>query len=125
MEGLEARGDGWRERCSTTIQAAGAYVIVVETVVSGCGVAISSCYLADLSGKTGVSHLRKPAGAPTLITQRLLDVMPGETHARACLLDHAAELRAMLDPEGEDAVSVEVSDAALARAAAVWREPEY
>jgi hypothetical protein len=47
--------------------------------------------------------------------------MPGQTHARACLLDHAAELRDALDelmPDEE--VMVEVSDGALARAAKVW-----
>ena len=71
-----------------------------------------------------ISGLRKVFGVLPAMNGISLDVMPGETHARACLLDHAAELRAMLDPEGEDAVSVEVSDAALARAAAVWREPE-
>jgi hypothetical protein len=124
LDGVEALGDEWRERCSTTIQAAGAYVIVVETVLLSRNVALSSCYLAGLSGSTAVSHLLKAPGMASAFSQRLLAVMPGETHARACLLDHAAELRAMLDPDGEEAISVEVSDAALARAAAVWREPE-
>ena len=50
--------------------------------------------------------------------------MAGATHARACLLDHAAELQAFLDPDDEEALHVEISDVALARAAAVWREPE-
>jgi hypothetical protein len=51
--------------------------------------------------------------------------MAGQTHARACLLDHALELRDALDeliPDEE--VIVDVSDDALARAAAVWRERE-
>jgi hypothetical protein len=211
LEGVQASGNEWRERCSTTIQAAGAYVIVVETVLLGRGVALSSCYLAGLSGSTAVSHLQKVPKVPAAFSQRLLAVMPGEcrgrlkmdkvedkwtlrghsdgdswtirveagrfvlfdgrlrgrpfrvceldregargivhlsptaprrrapglsiypqaqcpslfdsyreTHARACLLDHAAELRGMLDPDGEEAVSVEVSDAALAHAAGVW-----
>ena len=47
--------------------------------------------------------------------------MAGAAHPRACLLDHAAELQAFLDPDGEEALHVELSDAALARAAAVWR----
>jgi len=124
LDGVEIWGDEWRERCSTTIQAAGAYVIVVESVVPSRAAALSSCYLADLSGDTAASHLRRALHCAPVFSQRLLAVMPGETHARACLLDHAAELRAMLDPDGDEAVSVEVSDAALARAAAVWREPE-
>ena len=85
---------------------------------------LSSCYLADLKGRTAVSHLRRAPASPPVFSQRVVTGMAGATLARACLLDHAAELRAMLDPEGEEAVSVEVSDAALARAAAVWREPE-
>ena len=124
LDGGEVRGDEWRERCSTTIQAAGAYVIVVETVVPSRGAALSSCYLADLSGDTAVSHLRRALAAAPVFSQRLLTGMAGETHARACLLDHAAELRGFLDPDGDEAVSVEVSEAALARAAAVWRQPE-
>ena len=59
-----------------------------------------------------------------MFSQRVLSGMAGATHARACLLDHAAELQAFLDPDGEEALHVEVSDAALARAAAVWRGPE-
>jgi hypothetical protein len=124
LEGVEVWADEWRERCSTTIQAAGAYVIVVETVVPSRTAGLSSCYLADLKGRTAVSHLRRALHCAPVFSQRVLAVMPGETHARACLLDHAAQLRAMLDPAGEEAVSVEVSDAALARAAAVWRGPE-
>ena len=124
LEGVEVWADEWRERCSTTIQAAGAYVIVVETVVPSRTAGLSSCYLADLKGRTAVSHLRRALHCAPVFSQRVLAVMPGETHARACLLDHAAELRAMLDPDGEEAVSVEVSDAALARAAAVWRGPK-
>ncbi|MGZ6670214.1 MAG: hypothetical protein ACXVH3_36775 [Solirubrobacteraceae bacterium] len=59
-----------------------------------------------------------------MFSQRLLTGMAGETHARACLLDHAAELRAFLDPNGEEEVSVEISDAALAQAAAAWGQPD-
>ena len=59
LEGVEVWADEWRERCSTTIQAAGAYVIVVETVVPSRTVGLSSCYLADLNGATAVSHLRR------------------------------------------------------------------
>jgi hypothetical protein len=124
LDGVEVWADEWHERCATTIQGAGAYVIVVETVVPSRTVGLSSCYLADLNGRTAVSHLRRAPGSPPLFLQRVVSGMAGATLARACLLDHAAELRAMLDPDGEEAVSVEVSDAALERAAAVWRGPE-
>ena len=124
LEGVEVWADEWHERCSTTIQAAGAYVIVVETVVPSRTAGLSSCYLADLKGTTAVSHLRRAPGSPPLFSQRVLTGMTGATHARACLLDHAAELQAFLDPDSEEALHVEISDAALARAAAVWRQPQ-
>ena len=124
LDGVEVWADEWRERCSTTIQAAGAYVIVVETVVPSRAAGLSSCYLADLSGDTAVSHLRRAPGAPPAFSQRVLSGMAGATHARACLLDHAAELQALLDPDSAEALHVEVSDAALARAATVWGQPQ-
>ena len=124
LDGVEVWADEWRERCSTTNQAAGAYVIVVETVVPSRTAGLSSCYLGDLSGRTAVSHLRRAPGSPAVFSQRVLSGMAGATHPRACLVDHAAELQAFLDPDGEEALHVELSDAALARAATVWRQPE-
>jgi hypothetical protein len=56
LDGVEVCADEACERCSTTIQAAGAHVIVVASVAS-VGGALSSCYLGDLSGDTAVSHL--------------------------------------------------------------------
>ena len=124
LEGVEVWADEWRERCATTIQAAGAYVIVVETVLPSRATGLSSCYLCNLAGDTAVSHLRRAPGSPPVFSQRVLSGMAGATLARACLLDHAAELQAFLDPDSEEALHVEISDAALARAAAVWRQPQ-
>ncbi|MGA2011695.1 MAG: hypothetical protein ABSH51_14375, partial [Solirubrobacteraceae bacterium] len=72
LDGLEVWGDEWRERCSTTIQAAGGYVIVVETVVPSRTVGLSSCYLADLKGTTAVSHLHRAPGSPPVFSQRVV-----------------------------------------------------
>ena len=124
LDGVEVWADEWRERCATTIQAAGAYVIVVETVVPSRTAGLSSCYLADLKGRTAVSHLRRAPGSPAVFSQRVLSGLAGVTLARGCLLDHAAELQAFLDPDSEEALHVELSDAALARAATVWRQPQ-
>ena len=124
LEGVEVWADEWRERCSTTIQAAGAYVIVVETVVRSRAAGLSSCYLADLKGRTAVSHLRRVRGSPPVFSQRVVSGMAGATLARGCLLDHAAELQAFLDPDSEEALHVEISDAALTRAAAGWRQAQ-
>ena len=59
-----------------------------------------------------------------MFSQRVLSGMAGATHPRACLLEHAAELQAFLDPDGDESLHVELSDAALARAGTVWRQPQ-
>ena len=121
LEGVEVWADEWRERCATTIQPAGAYVVVVETVLPGRAVGLSSCYLCNLAGETAVSHLRRAPGSPPVFSQRVLSGMPGATLARACLLEHVAELQAFLDPDGDQELHVELSEQALARAEGVWR----
>jgi hypothetical protein len=64
LDGVEVCADEARERCSTTIQAAGLHVVVVESVVVRVVGALRSCYPADLSGHTAVSHLRDRRGRP-------------------------------------------------------------
>jgi hypothetical protein len=51
----------------------------------------------------------------------VLEGLPGQSHARACLLDHAAELRDAVGEllEDED-VSVELAEETLEQAARVW-----
>ena len=80
-----------------------------------------SSYLAELSGRTAVSHLALIGVAPAEFSQRMVERMPGQTHARACLLDHAGTLQRAVGVAQAQAVSVEISDAALATAAGVWR----
>lgn len=95
--------------------------MVVISVLRSRAVTLVSTYLANLGGATAASHLRTYPGAPAEFSQRMLDVMPGQTHARACLLDHAAELRARLEELlAEEELTVEVSDRALEQAAGVW-----
>jgi hypothetical protein len=121
LAGVEARADEWSEECSTTIENVSGYVVVVSSVLRSRAVTLISSYLADLSGRTAVSHMRSRPGSPAGFSQRVLEVMPGQTHARACLLDHAAELHDLLDellPDEE--ITVEVSDGALEQAARVW-----
>jgi hypothetical protein len=124
LAGVEVQADEWSEECSTAIENVSAYVVVVSSVLRSRAVTLISSYLANLSGTTAVSHLRTCATLPPVFSQRILEVMPGQTHARACLLDHAAELHGLLDellPEEE--VTVEVSDGALEQAARVWSSP--
>ena len=48
---------------------------------------------------------------------------PGLTHARTCLLDHAAELQTALAELTGEAVSVDVAPRALDQAATAWTQP--
>jgi len=121
LTGVEVRADEWSESCSTAIENASGYVVVVISVLRSQAVKLVSSYLANLSGTTAVSHLQTRPGQAPGFSQRILDVMAGQTHARACLLDHAAELQEILNQllDDED-VAVEISDRALEQATRVW-----
>jgi hypothetical protein len=83
------------ETSSTTIATVGAYVVVVATTLPDRAIGLTSCYLGELDGDTAVSHLHLGPGPRERLSQRILEAgQPGVTHARTCLLDHAAELRA-------------------------------
>jgi hypothetical protein len=124
LAGVTVQADEWSEECSTAIENVSGYVVVVSSVLRSRAVTLISSYLANLSGRTAVSHLRSRPGAPAGFSQRILELMPGQTHARACLLDHAAELHSLLDELlGEEEVTVDVSDDALEQAARVWSGP--
>jgi hypothetical protein len=57
---------------------------------------------------------------PPRVAQRVLSGLPGRSHARACLLDHAAELGDAFGELLEDEeVSVELAEVTLERAARV------
>ena len=121
LQGLEVRGVEWRERCATAIENAGGYVVVLSSVLESRAVTVVSCYLADLGGPTAVSHLRLLPGRPRQVAQRVLEALAGQSHARAYLLDHAAELRDTLGELLEhEQVSVDVPEATLEQAARVW-----
>jgi hypothetical protein len=121
LPGLQVVADEWSEWCATTIENAGGYVVTVSSVLASQAVTLVSCYLADLAGPTGVSHLRLVPGLPPRVSQRVLDGLPGQSHARASLLDHAAQLRdAVEELLADEEVGVELAEEALERAARVW-----
>jgi hypothetical protein len=93
----------------------------VASALERCALTVVSCYLADLGGPTAVSHLRLLPGRPRQVAQRVLEALAGQLHARACVLDHAAELRDTLGELLEhEQVSVDVAEATLEQAARVW-----
>jgi hypothetical protein len=97
LAGVEVRGRSWTESCASTIENASAYVITVITVVPSRALALVSAYVADLSGHTAVTHMRLAPGRRATFEQQVLGGLPGTSHPRACLLDHAAELRATVE----------------------------
>jgi hypothetical protein len=124
LPGVQVDCGSGAEYCETSIQVAGGYVVVVESLVVDREVLLVSSYLAEFNGRTAVSHLALVGSAPAGFSQRMVERMAGETHARACLLDHAAALQRALDPTPDGTVSVAISDEALAAAAAIWREDD-
>ena len=123
LAGVEVRGHSWAESCASTIENASAYVVTVITVVPSRTMALVSAYVADLSGHTAVTHMRLLPGRRASFEQRVLGGLPGISHPRACLLDHAAELRAVLVQLLDESVMVEIPEPALERANAVWDSP--
>jgi hypothetical protein len=112
------------ETSSTTIATVGAYVVVVATTLPDRAIGLTSCYLGELDGETAVSHLHLGPGPRERLSQHMLGArQPGVTHARTCLLDHAAELRAAVSEVTEQHVAVDVGARALERAARAWAEP--
>ena len=121
LDGLWVRADEWSERCATAIDNAGGYVVIVSSVLESRSVTLVSCYLADLAGPTAVSHMRLAPGWRPHVAQRVLEGLPGRSHARACLLDHAAQLRDVLgELLADEEVGVDVAEETLEQAARVW-----
>jgi hypothetical protein len=123
LAGVEVRGRSWTESCASTIENASAYVVTVITVVPSRALALVSAYVADLSGHTAVTHMRLPPGRRATFEQQVLGGLPGTSHPRACLLDHAAELRATVEELLDEPVTVEIPEPALEHASAVWDSP--
>jgi hypothetical protein len=108
-------------RSSTTIGSVGAYVVAVATTLPDQVLGLTSCYLGQLDGAIAASHLRLGPDRYERLSAHVLPHAPhvGE-HARACLLDHSAELQqALADLTGQH-VLVDVAASALERAGDAW-----
>jgi hypothetical protein len=123
LSGVEVRGESWIERCACTIQNASAYVVTVITVLERYSLSLVSAYVADLSGRTAVTHMRLAPGRAASFEQQVLGGFPGVSHPRACLLDHAAKLRALVEELLEEPVVAEIPEASLEHASTVWGIP--
>lgn len=109
------------EPSSTTIAAVGAYVVVVATTLPGRALGLTSCYLAEVQGDTATSHLFLGPGPEHQIAQRVVEAaLTAVTHARTCLLDHAAELQTQIGAITSEPVRVDIGTRALDQAARAW-----
>ena len=124
LEGVEIQIDGRAERVDSEIIAAGAYVIVLTTVLEDRSLQLVSSYIAPLSGPAAATHMWTSADPPRF-HHRTLE-LTGTRHARGCLLDHAAELRDLLADElGETTlVRIHISERVLAGTTRVWSTSE-
>ena len=122
LNGLVVRVDGRAEPCHTTAEAVGGYVLVIGSVVPSHALTLASTYLFSLGrSETAVSHLCLAPGRPEQFAQRRLGPLVGQTHPRACLLEHALELQTVLGELFDEDVLVDVEDQLLDAAATVWR----
>ena len=122
LAAVEVRGSSWTEACASTIENSSAYVVTVISVVPSRTLALVSAYVADLAGETAVTHMRLAPRQRARFHQQVLNGLPGTSHPRACLLDHAAELRGALEDLLDEPVTVEIPEPALDQATRVWSQ---
>jgi hypothetical protein len=106
---------------STTIAGVGAYVVVLATTLPEQVLGLTSCYLGQPDGAIAASHLRL---GPQRYEHLHAHVLPQPAHvtehARACLLDHAAELQHTIAELTGAQVLVDITASALEHASQAW-----
>ena len=124
LDSLHVAIAGADVQSSTTIGTVGAYVVVVASAIPDCVLGLTSCYLGDVGGAIAASHLRLGPDRAEQLTAQVLPPAPHvDQHARACLLDHTAELQQALAELTGEQVLIDVPARALERAARAWRPP--
>lgn len=124
LAGVEVRAEDWVETCGCTIEnASGLRGHGRITVVPSRRLGLVSAYVADLDGEIAVTHMRlAPTGRRATFEQQVLAGLPGVSRPRACLLDHAVELRRGMEELLDAPVSVEIPEPTLEHASRVWRQ---
>jgi hypothetical protein len=123
LSAIDIAIDAVPQASETTIGAVGGYAVILTTTLPAIGVTLTSSYLAAMVGDIAASHLCSVPGGPPIIDQHVLPgTQPGRTHAQACVLDHVAEVRNVLDAfHGSAAiVTVTIADDTLEHADRAW-----
>jgi hypothetical protein len=124
LDSFHVQVDGHPARSSTTIAGVGGDVLVVATTLPDQVLSLTSCYLSEFGGEIAASHLRSGPNRYQHLSAQVLPPAPHvEQHARACLLDHAAELQQALAELTGAQVLVDVPARALERAVEAWGPP--
>ena len=123
LHGVEISIDGHSTRGELEIAAFGAYSVSVTTVLEQQSALLVSTYVIDLNGQAAAVDLWRASHGPEFY-HRDLELL-GVALARACVLDHSAQLRELLADELPAAtVSVEISEPALLSAERVWDDSQ-
>jgi hypothetical protein len=103
----------------TRIAALGAFDLTIDTVLADLGLGVQSSFLGHPRTPTVAAHLiRAPAGEHRVLSTELsAGMLAGSTARARCLLEHLDRLRDALAEASGAHVRVEISDAALDRAA--------
>ncbi len=128
LSAIDIAIDAVPQASETTIGAVGGYAVILTTTLPELGVTLTSSYLAGMAGDIAASHLAMVPGGPPIIDQHVLPAgQLGETHARACLLNHVSELRNALEAHRQAVatVSATITDAALEGADDAWRAQDH
>jgi hypothetical protein len=123
LSAIDIAIDAVPQASETTIGAVGAYAVILTTALPELGVTLTSSYLAAMVGDIAASHLTSVPGGPPIIDQHVLPGhQPGRTHAQACVLDHVAEVRDVLEAfhASTATVTVTIADATLEQADRAW-----
>ncbi len=123
LSAIDIAIDALPQASETTIGAVGAYAVILTTALPELGITLTSSYLAAMIGDIAASHLASVSGGPPIIDQHVLPgQQPGRTHAQACVLDHVAEVRNVLDAfcGSVATVTVTIADDTLEHADRAW-----
>ena len=126
LSAIDIAIDNVAQASETTIGAVGAYAVILTTTLPELGITLTSSYLAAMIGDIAASHLTSVPGGPPIIDQHILPGrQPGRTHAQACVLDHVAEVRDVLEAyhaTSDATVTVTIGDATLEHADRAWQD---
>jgi hypothetical protein len=112
---LQMTLDGQLERSETRAASAGAYVLVLSSVLADRAVELHSVYLGHPGASTRVSHLLlAPGVSESDACEHTADSLPVITARRRCLYDHLQRLQEFLAQLGYTAQLPLADDALIA-----------